>query len=78
MTRSGAALVLAAVLVAPSAVHPQTGSVNLPAELSQAEQLGIRFELIDIREVGEVEAAFDAAVRARVDALLVRADEVID
>ena len=37
---------------------------NLPEELPQAaDTLGVQLQMIDVREVAEVEAAFDAAVR---------------
>jgi len=50
---------------------------NLPEELPEAaNRLGVRLQMIDVREVGEVEAGFDAAVRGRADALLVVGDPV--
>jgi putative ABC transport system substrate-binding protein len=50
---------------------------NLGEELAlAAEQLGVQFQRIDIREVAEVEPAFEAAVRGRADALLVVGDPI--
>jgi ABC-type uncharacterized transport system substrate-binding protein len=50
---------------------------NLPEELPQAaDMLGVQLQMIDVREVAEVEAAFDAAVRGRADALLVVGDPI--
>ena len=49
---------------------------NLGEELLLAEQLGVQFQRIDVREIAEVEPAFEAAVRGRADALLVVGDPI--
>jgi len=48
---------------------------HLPEELPQAaERLGVRLQWIDVRASGEIEAAFDTAVRGRAEALLLAGD----
>jgi putative ABC transport system substrate-binding protein len=50
---------------------------NLHEELPQAaDTLGVQIQMIDVREVAEVEGAFDAAVRGRAEALLVVGDPI--
>jgi putative ABC transport system substrate-binding protein len=48
---------------------------NLPTELPPAAvALGVKLQMLDIRELGEVEPAFESAARERADALLVVGD----
>ena len=50
---------------------------NLHEELPPAaDTLGVQLQMIDVREVSEVEAAFEAADRGRADALLVVGDPI--
>ncbi len=49
--------------------------MTLPRELPPAaEALGLRLQMLDIRESAEIEAAFGAAIRDRAEALLVAGD----
>jgi putative ABC transport system substrate-binding protein len=50
---------------------------NLHEELPPAaERLGVRLQLIDVRDAAEVERAFDTAVRGRAEALLAVGDPI--
>lgn len=54
-------------------IHRASAPTELPLA---AERLGVRLQMIDVREIGEVEAAFEDAVRGRADALLVIGDPI--
>ena len=50
---------------------------NLHEELpSAAERLGVQLQWLDVRDAGELEAAFDSAVRGRAEALLAVGDPI--